>query len=167
MTIRAATTDDAPAIADIVIACWRVAYRGILPDAELDRDTRDERAVRIRRRLDDGWPTFIAVRDAGCIGVARLARAPRYCDAELEGLYVHPDAQRDGLGRALVAAACRHAASLNHRSLYITTLRDNRVGRPFYEKLGGRLVDAEPWSFANVAYPAVGYVWDDLTALVC
>jgi hypothetical protein len=44
-------------------------------------------------------------------------------------------------------------------------LRDNAIGRAFYTKHGGTLVDAPPWTFEGVAYPSVGYVWPDVTTL--
>ena len=146
--IRDATADDAPAFADILTACWRQAYRGVLPDAALDRDIRDERIARIRRRLD--WPTFAAEREGKVIGMMRFAEPPRACDAEIDGLYVHPDAGRRGIGRALVQHAGTWFAARGRRSLYIATLRDNRIGRAFYDRLGGRLVEAKPWPFDGV-----------------
>lgn len=158
MTIRDATTADPPAFADIVIACWRLAYRGVLPDAALDRDTRDERIARIRAGL--ARPTFAAERAGRVVGMMRLADRPRRGDAEIDGLYVHPDAGRSGIGRALVAHAARSFDARGKRSLYIATLRDNRIGRAFYAKLGGSLVEAEPWVYEGVAYPSVGYLFD-------
>ena len=159
--IRAATADDAGAIADIVIASWRFAYRGILPDAELDRDSRAERIERITRRLAD-WPTFVT---SDLTGMVRLAPSCVYADAEIEGLYVVPPAARSGLGRALVAHACRHAADRGALSLYIHTLRDNTIGRAFYAKLGGRIVVEDTVAFAGGTYAGIGYRWDDLRAL--
>ena len=159
--IRAATDDDAPAIADIVIACWRLAYRGILPDAELDRDSRDARIARIRRRMPE-WPTYVA---DPVVGFVRLAATPAHGDAEIEGLYVHPDAARGGIGRALLAHACSVLAAQGKRSLYIHTLRDNRIGRAFYAKLGGRVVVEDTCELAGGTYAGVGYCWDDLRAL--
>ena len=162
MRIRDATFDDAPQFADVVIACWRLAYRGILPDALLDRDTRDERIARMRRST---WPTFAAERDGRVIAMLRFAVPPRQCDAEIDGLYVHPDAGRSGVGRQLVRFAAERMTAAHERSLFIATLEDNRIGRAFYAKHGGRLVEAAPWTFEGVAYPSVGYVWDDVATL--
>jgi hypothetical protein len=51
------------------------------------------------------------------------------------------------------------------RSLFISTLAGNTIGRAFYAKHGGSLVDAPPWTCEGIAYPSVGYVWDDVAAL--
>ena len=158
MLIRDATYDDAPQFADIVIACWHLAYRGILPAAALDPDTREERIARVRR---NNWPAFAAERDGRVIAMLRFAKPPRQCDVEIDGLYVHPEVGRTGVGRALL----RFTAERFTGSLFIATLRDNAIGRAFYEKHGGRLVEAAPWTYEGVAYPSVGYVWDDLRDL--
>jgi GNAT superfamily N-acetyltransferase len=162
MQIRDATHDDAPQFADIVIACWRLAYRGILPDAALDRDTRDERIARMRK---NPWPTFACERGGRVIAMLRFAEPARQCDAEIDGLYVHPDAGRAGVGRALLRFAAARCTAEGKQSLFIATLRDNQIGRAFYAKHGGHLVDAPPWTFEGVAYESVGYRWDDLHAL--
>jgi ribosomal protein S18 acetylase RimI-like enzyme len=159
MRIREATPDDAPAFADIVIACWRLAYRGILPESALDGDTRDERIARIRK---NPWPAFAAERDGRVVAMLRLAVPPRQCDGEIDGLYVHPDAGRAGIGAALLRFTCERLRAAGNHSLFIATLRDNAIGRAFYVKHGGRLVEAAPWTYQGVAYPSVGYVWDDL-----
>lgn len=162
MRIREATDDDAPQFADIVIACWRLAYRGILPADALDRDTREERIARVRR---NPWPAFAAERDGRAIAMLRFAEPPRQCDAEIDGLYVHPDTGRAGIGRALLRFAAARFHAEGKRSLFIATLRDNAIGRAFYVKHGGRLVEAAPWRYEGVAYPSVAYVWDDLDVL--
>ena len=163
MTIRDATLDDAPRMADIVTAAWRHAYRGVIPDDVLDREWHDIRTARVRNRMARGL-NFVAVDDR-VIGFASTAPPRHGCDAEIDGLYVDPLAARAGVGRALVAHTCAALAIDNKRTLYIATLRDNRIGRAFYGKLGGRLVDADPWTFDGATYPSVGYAWDDLRTL--
>jgi len=41
--IRPATPEDARAIAEVHVASWRYAYRGLLPDDVLDRLSVEER----------------------------------------------------------------------------------------------------------------------------
>ena len=156
MLIREATADDAPHFADIVIACWHLAYRDIIPAAALARDTREDRITRMRKHP---WPTFAAERDGRVVGMLRFALPPRQCDGEIDGLYVHPDAGRAGVGAALLRFTCERLVAEDKHSLFIATLRDNAIGRAFYVKHGGRLVEAAPWSYAGTAYPSVGYVW--------
>lgn len=44
--------------------------------------------------------------------------------AELDGLFVHPDRQREGLGRALVAEAARLARAMGAQVLYVIANED-------------------------------------------
>jgi GNAT superfamily N-acetyltransferase len=163
MLIRETTLDDAPRMGDIVTAAWRFAFRGVIPDDVLDRDWHDIRTARVRKRMEWGR-SFVAVQDF-VIGFASTAAPRRGYDAEIDGLYVDPHASRGGVGRALVKHTCTELAAKGKHTLYIATMRDNRIGRAFYEKLGGRLVDADPWTFEGTTYPSVGYAWDDLRTL--
>ncbi|MDQ3364516.1 MAG: GNAT family N-acetyltransferase [Myxococcota bacterium] len=166
MLIRDAILGDAPAFATLVVACWRTAYRGVLPDEALDREDHAARVIRIEQRMRDGWTSYAAERGGRVTGLARLAARPAHGhDAELEGLYVDPAVQRTGVGRALLRHACTRLAAAGQRTLYIHTLRDNPGGRAFYERLGGELVIEDTWSFEAIAYPAVGYRWPDLATL--
>jgi GNAT superfamily N-acetyltransferase len=56
--------------------------------------------------------------------------------AHLEQLAVHPDHGRQGLGRALVRAACAWAAAHGHQELTLATYRDVPWNGPFYASEG-------------------------------
>lgn len=97
-----------------------------------------------------GWTTYaddVATLEAALAGSSRVVAARR--DGRLVGLarvisdgaticylqdvLVHPDAQRAGVGRALVLAAVEPYASVRQKVL----LTDNEPGqRAFYESLG-------------------------------
>ncbi|MCB0202904.1 MAG: GNAT family N-acetyltransferase, partial [Anaerolineae bacterium] len=53
MIVRNATVNDARLIAEIKVAGWRAAYRGVMPDAVLDQLTVEEQTDRWRRRISD------------------------------------------------------------------------------------------------------------------
>jgi GNAT superfamily N-acetyltransferase len=61
--------------------------------------------------------------------------------AHLWQLSVRPEASRQGLGRALVEAACEWARSHDYPALTLTTFRDVPWNGPFYTKLGFHRVD--------------------------
>lgn len=54
----------------------------------------------------------------------------------LEDLYVQPDARRDGLGAALVAAALERARERNARWIELDTHEDNAPAIALYERFG-------------------------------
>jgi GNAT superfamily N-acetyltransferase len=61
--------------------------------------------------------------------------------AHLWQVSVHPDASRQGRGRALVEAACDWARSNDYSAVTLTTFRDVPWNGPFYAKLGFHRVD--------------------------
>jgi GNAT superfamily N-acetyltransferase len=57
-------------------------------------------------------------------------------EAHLEQLVVHPDRGRQGIGRALVQAACRWAAAAGYAEITLATYRDVPWSGPFYASAG-------------------------------
>jgi GNAT superfamily N-acetyltransferase len=77
-TVRRATPNDAPELAEIHVAAWRQAYRGIVPDWYLEGFTVESRTRRSRDTDVDQAST-----------------------AEIWGIYVSPQYWRRGVGRFL------------------------------------------------------------------
>ena len=69
--VRASAAPDLPAIAEFQTACWREAYRGVVPQEYLDRITVADREARWRERLVSG-ARHVAVAELGepVVGVA-------------------------------------------------------------------------------------------------
>jgi len=164
-TIRAATINDADGIADVAVESWKWAYPGLIPAEVIEkRSDKAERAGMIRKNWTPDIAYLVAVngedRVIGFIRQGTSVSHPGY-DAEITSLYVHPSAARQGVGKALLAAISRIFVDKGLGSLCLQTLRDNRIGRGFYEKSGGRLFHEDDWS----GIPAVWYGWKDLTIL--
>ena len=132
LVIRLATPDDAERIARVHVETWRAAYGGLVPDALLDALSVPAGASRWESLLRDGATrTWVA---ADLTGFA-TAGPPRDDDlpattTEVYALYVHPDAQRRGLGTALLSTA----ASDGDAALWVLT--GNAAGRAFYAARG-------------------------------
>lgn len=60
------------------------------------------------------------------------------CYAELDTLYVRPQARRRGIGTALYRAAAAWAKAQGCDALELMTLGENTAARRFYERLGLR-----------------------------
>lgn len=138
--IRFATPDDADRIGEIHIAAWRVAYRGIIPDAHLDSLSVEERVVRWRDILEEK-PKIVLVHEQGgrvegwvSIGPGRDDDATN--DGEIYGFYVDPASWRTGVGRVLMENAEVELRSRGFSRLFLWVLKQNDRARRFYESMG-------------------------------
>jgi GNAT superfamily N-acetyltransferase len=91
-----------------------------------------------------GTPGFLLVAGEPAVGFAHvleLAGEGTATHAHLEQLAVHPDAQRRGIGTALVRAAMRRAGAEGHDRLTLCTFARVPWNAPFYRALGFAVVE--------------------------
>src|SRR5690625_962599 len=142
MQVRPASEEDAAAIANVHVASWKGAYRGILPDSLLSSLSVERRAQAWRanlRRPENN--TFVALDGAGTVvGFASL-EGSRDSDAskdtgEITTIYVIPDKWGHGYGRVLMEVVCNAARNRGFADLTLWVLEENVRARQFYEKAG-------------------------------
>jgi GNAT superfamily N-acetyltransferase len=172
MTVRRATVDDAEAIERIRVETWRATYRGLLPDGLIDQ--LQPNVERRREWLRSAGPfalTFVAEEGSDVVGYA-FAGPGRIDDREYPGevyaIYVLPASQGKGHGRALIRESARELAARGITRMLIWVLRENLIGRGFYERLGGTVVREKPLEEFPGAeeHIEVAYGWKDTSALV-
>jgi len=164
MQIRRATIEDAEGVAETVISAWRSAYRGVLPDEFIDRREVEPTARRIRESWNPARLALVVVDEDGrVVAQATEHRPPQRpgFQAEIGALYVRAGCGRQGHGSRLLRAMAEEFLADGRRSLCIHTLRENRIGRAFYERAGGVLIGEDEWS----GYPAVWYGWEDVSVI--
>jgi GNAT superfamily N-acetyltransferase len=146
LLIRRATPSDARVMAEIGVAGWQAAYRGILPAGFLAGLSVTAREIAWESMLEadeaDEAPCWMAERDGAAIGY--LASGPPRDDdvplpaAEVYAIYVSPAEWRSGVGKALIMTAVAYWHGLGAATLVLWTLDANLAGRAFYEALGWR-----------------------------
>src|SRR5687768_13123740 len=116
MKVRTAAPEDAASIAEIHVAAWQAAYRGLIPDAYLDELTVEKRLELWQRRLAQPHPGRLLVADdseslAGfCLfGPTRDEDGKGKPIGEVIALNVRPGCWRQGVGRALCIQAIEEA----------------------------------------------------------
>ena len=172
ITIRPANVRDAAAIARVRIDSWRATYRGIIPDAYLAGMSEDESAAGWERILGAGPNTasvFVAESDGEVIGFAagNMLREPRYdLDAELSAVYLRPAFQRAGIGRRLVQEVARAQRAHGATGLIVWVIARNKIGRAFYESLGGELLVEQPFQWDGIDLVEVAYGFRSVEALL-
>ena len=164
--IRKASLDDAEGIARAHAASWRTSYRGILPDAVLDRIDVDQRASSWRRTLQDrAILTLVAYdvthRDIVGLCDAGLSRSDPSA-GEVYRMYLEHHARRHGLGREMFEQVTEWLRSQHLRSLIIWVLDNNHHARRFYEAMGGRANRRMASTVSGFPIVELAYVWDQL-----
>jgi GNAT superfamily N-acetyltransferase len=144
--VRRATPGDARAIAEVVVAGWQAAYRGLMPDDFLDSLSVAGReavwAEVLTRDADGGAPAWLALIDGRAVGFVssgppRDDDVPRLA-AEVYAIYVVPAAWRRSVGRNLLETAADHWRDIGTDTLVLWVLEDNQPARHFYEAMGWR-----------------------------
>ena len=152
VTLRPAHPADAAAIAQVRVDSWRTTYRGLIPDAYLDRNEgRGQHGAvgRVLTRRTEHDHTFVAEHD----GQRRRFRRPgnaggaeaRYrLPNSLRSTCV-PTAQRAGIGRRLVGAVAAAQRAHGATGLIVWVIAGNKPARAFYEALGGDQLIEQPF----------------------
>ncbi|WP_050026417.1 GNAT family N-acetyltransferase [Verrucomicrobium sp. BvORR034] len=138
--IRRANSSDATSIAEIQVAGWRAAYRGIVPDVLLDGlDVASRVPFWERFSLGAKGDLYVAVLEGGVAGFCHLipTRDPGTTGtAEIAAIYVNPATWRKGVGRKLCTTALHSAAERSYVRVTLWVLSGNQLGRRFYEAIG-------------------------------
>ena len=172
IAIRRATPQDAPAIARVRIDCWRVTYRGLIPDAYLDGMQLDQSIALWDRVLAAGSAdasVSVAEHDGDVVGfaAANKLQEPRYdLDAELSAVYVRREFQRGGVGRRLLAAVAEAQREAGAHGLIVWVIAGNKGARAFYEQLGATLLVLQPFEWDGMDLVEAGYGFRDIGTLV-
>ncbi len=170
ITLRLASPEDAPAIAEVHVRGWDV-YRGIVPDHYLDGLDPATYALRWAEWLaeaEDGPRgfTYVAEDPPGTVlgfantGAERNLGLPDL--GEVRAIYVAEAARGRGAGRQLMVASARRLSRLGFRSLMIWVLAANAPARRFYEALGGHRDQEHMRPIGGIELEEIGYRWEDL-----
>jgi len=148
-TIRPALPGDAAALAQVHVAAWQVAYRGIMPDRLLDSLSVPNTQARWQQKLaQQEQLTLVCQLDTDPAGTGRgevvgfAGLGPSRDDdtgeetGEVYAIYLHPDQWGQGLGHALWAQAVEALRAGGYRALTVWVLEANGRARGFYEHMG-------------------------------
>ena len=142
MAIRKAEPSDAKGIARVIVAAWRTAYRGLLPDETLDNLSIRDSARRWNERIAEPWgPIFVAEQEDGMVGIVACGSSQdedvdRERVGEVYVIYVHPEHWRKGVGTALLGKALDRLRKDGFEEAILWVLRGNQQAIAFYEGAG-------------------------------
>lgn len=170
--IRAATPEDATAIAHLHARSWRATYRGFLRDEYLDGPIDADRLAVWTMRLTDPPPSqyvVVAEDEDGIVGFACVFGGQ---DAEwgsfLDNIHADPDRRSEGIGTLLLSAVgdwCRERYP--DHGLHLSVFAGNSRARRFYERFGatdqGEVSPSTPWTAPGASIRR--YVWGALDTI--
>jgi GNAT superfamily N-acetyltransferase len=141
--IRSARPEDARPVAEVHVASWRHAYRGLLPDDYLERLSVDDQEAMWLEAFADPDPAsgaFVAEIDGRIAGFAsfgpsRDEHVPERT-GEVPAIYVDPAVLGTGVGRELFEAATIALRDAGFARATLWVLEANTLARRFYEKAG-------------------------------
>jgi ribosomal protein S18 acetylase RimI-like enzyme len=171
--IRPATHQDALPIAEVQVAVWRSAYRGLLPDALIDRMTVPDREKGWAKIIDSyeasgRGAVFVAVQNdtvAGFLSCGDQRNADLVNDFAGEFSAIYVASPRQGLGSALMARGAQALRAMGHEAAALWVLTENMPARAFYEALGGKQVAERIDTRPEAGIDEVAYGWDTLSVL--
>jgi len=169
--IRPVRGTDASELAALHVRTSRMAHADIMPPHLVNAMTvaqRERRWIDIWTKAGADDATLVAEQDRRLIGFGHCSRqrdASLPFAGEFCAVYVQPEMQRRGTGRALMQAMARFLVSRGITAASLWVMRDNRGARRFYEIIGGRLVAEKGEARGGVTIAEVAYGWDDLGPL--
>ena len=143
MTLRPATSDDAPAMARILWDCFEISLP-FLPQLH----TPEGHLSFMREMLLPQFTVWVAEADGAVAGYIAFS------ESHVRHLYVHPDAQGRGVGPALLAKALEDG-----RPKDLWTFQQNSRARGFYESRGFVAVEFTDGAGNEEKMPDVRYAW--------
>lgn len=142
ISVRTPFAEDARHLAEIHIAAWRAAYRGVMTDEYLDGLSADRAAATWRSSIEApeaGTQHLLAAAGGRPVGFAIFGPASGdYAPAagQLHAINVHPEWWSRGVGSALFAAAERGLAELGCFQALLWVEAGNNRARDFYTRHG-------------------------------
>jgi ribosomal protein S18 acetylase RimI-like enzyme len=174
MLIRPHTEADRPAVQEIRARAWRKTYTGLLPGEIIQAATTppapgtrpgNRGGLLVPEHILSSRTGLVACEEEKILGFA-IGGLPREdfvpADCELWAIYVDPEIQGQGIGRALLLEFKNAMRAQGKKRLLLWTLKENRSARRFYEKLGGQLSEPEKmfrWEGKEIA-AEVPYAWE-------
>jgi GNAT superfamily N-acetyltransferase len=153
ITVRSATVDDAPAIAQVHWDSWVATYSGVFPQMSFDEYSLAERervwASEAGLNADGARRSQLLVAERGDavvgfahVGPYRLQASDVDAaadDGELRALYLAPALQRHGIGRLLWAASVAQLRSAGFGALRLWCIAGN-AAESFYLAMGAQRI---------------------------
>jgi GNAT superfamily N-acetyltransferase len=147
---------DIAVVAALAHDIWRQHYVPIIGLAQTDyMVAKFQSAAAIARQMTEGYRYYLARKDGVDVGYFALVPDFRESRALLSKLYVRPEQQGAGIGKAIIAFVEAQCAALGIQELWLTVNRNNTGSIAFYKRTGFTVAETLVQDIGN------GFVMDD------
>ena len=138
IVIRIALPKDSSGIAFVHVATWQQTYRGILPNAYLDKLRPAQRESMWAQILTENKNSVhVACEGDEVIGFASAGTSRDDPSVgEIYAIYVHPERWNSGVGWRLFRTSCSEMRARNFERMMLWVATENSRARAFYEREG-------------------------------
>lgn len=153
MKIRRAIPDDAIGVKFAHYHAYQVNYKDYLPEDYLRNMPFDEAIIARTANYIKEHECYVAEKEGHIAGFAYLTY-PEKNVVEIESLYIHPDFQKQGVGKALLNEICRLKKEAGYQKLVLWTIKDG-PSLGFYQKQGMKQVSSIEKKFWKSNIPII------------
>ncbi|MCM2677594.1 GNAT family N-acetyltransferase [Alkalicoccobacillus plakortidis] len=169
MLIRKAVLTDAASIANVHVDCWRTTYRGILPEAALNKLSYEKRASLWEYNIrEEKVCIYVAENENGqVVGFASGSKRDTNKNPEagdLTSIYILENEQGKGIGNHLVKMIFQDLQKMGCKSIYVEVLAENN-SKGFYDYLGAKLFQEEQMSIMGTDVDVLIYKWESVESI--
>ena len=165
-TIRPATPDDVPALADLAKRTWSDAFGSSVSPEDEAAELESTRSPAYFAQALERDTILVAATERGLLGYVQFGDVDvpgveaRPGDQGLHRVYVETAYQRQGLGGQLMNAALEHPRRAEAVRIYLTVWEKNELAIRLYERLGFRVVGTTTFTIGS------GEVAEDLVMVL-
>jgi ribosomal protein S18 acetylase RimI-like enzyme len=135
LIIRKATISDIASIRNIAELTWPIAYGELLSKEQLDYMLKMMYSpTTLEQQMQKGHRFFMAAQNETDLGFASVSDEGQQ-KFKLNKLYVNPQTQKTGAGKALLNEVINYAKQNGGTILFLQVKRDN-IAKEFYENRG-------------------------------
>lgn len=160
--IHQAHESEAAEVADVHLASWQAAYRGIIPHKPLEQMIAKRGSAWWQKAISGGSHVIVIDFNGLVVGYATIginrARTLPY-DGEIYELYLLPEYQGVGLGRKLFENAQRVLSHYGMKNNVAWVLEENECACGFYNHLNGRMVSRSSEMFGDKSLEKLAFAW--------
>jgi ribosomal protein S18 acetylase RimI-like enzyme len=155
VTVRGWKEEDLETVRRITWTTWVDAYGSFIPELDLKQYFDTMYTVEELRKLylSPHFRGLLAEVDSVPSGYAKVRYVPEEKRCYVSSLYVLPDCQGKGVGKALLTEAEHYAIAFGVNEIWLGVMVQNAHALEWYQRIGFTFVIEEPFTMGSTSVP--------------